>query len=110
VNRGSGATSLSHLGARVADFAGNLGCGGVARELLSLPGMKTTTNAANIFQGSGDGDIAASLYASEVLRVAACLRREGVYVCFPRIIERMPGYNLDILNNVLWGLCIEGRL
>lgn len=71
--------------------------------------MKTNT-AANIFQGTGDANVAHSLYAGEVLRVAACLRREGVYVCFPRIIERMPGYNLDILNNVLWGLCIEGSL
>lgn len=65
---------------------------------------------ANVLQGFGERSVAASLYETEVRRVAADLRREGVYVCHANIIARMSGYNQEILNNVLWSLSLGGHL
>jgi hypothetical protein len=71
---------------------------------------RETMSQVNVFQGHGNHNVAASLYASEALRVASSLRREGVYVCHANIIARMSNYNLEILNNVLWSLSIGGQL
>ena len=66
--------------------------------------------ASAIRDGKGDPSVAASLYESEVRRVASTLRREGVYVCHANIISRMPGYNSEILNDILWSLSLRGQL
>ncbi len=60
--------------------------------------------------GIGDRTVAQDLYQTAARCEIVAMRKEGVYVCIGNILSRMPAYNQEILNRVLWSMALTEGL